>query len=229
VKQILNQINEGDVVHWVDAGCHMNRRGRWRLQEYFTLADISPTGVLGFQCRAPEPPFPHDGRELPDFRDSEWTKGDLLDYLGVRDNHQLLNEPCIGACTFMIRKCPNSVAFVDRWLSIPYEDYSLIDDSPSRSPNPEGFKEHRHDQSIFSILSKLQNVTTVSVYESWYPFANDCNNPDWSMVKNYPIQVRRDRGQPAPRSTLMQVIRSKGSYGKTKIKRLLSRTGLMTT
>ena len=36
-------------------------------------------------------------------------------------------------------------------------NYHLIDDSPSIEANFSCFKENRHDQSIFSILSKLYN------------------------------------------------------------------------
>lgn len=31
----------------------------------------------------------------------------------------------------------------------------LVDDSPSLLPNAHGFKEHRHDQSIFSLLMHI--------------------------------------------------------------------------
>jgi len=214
VRQTLETMQDGDLLHWVDSGSHMNPRGRWRLLQYFSMADVAPTGILAFQCVPPAHPFQHDGRDFPDLPDRKWTKGDLLDRLGVRTNHDLLNEQSIGTCTFMIRKCPASVAFVDEWLSIPKENFAYIDDSPSVSQNLEGFVEHRHDQSIFSILAKLRNASTISMYECWYPFADDCETPDWSKVKDYPIQIRRDRGYPGKMG--LALLRAKG-----KVKRLL--------
>ena len=37
-------------------------------------------------------------------------------------------------------------------------NYHVIDDSPSIRKNIPGFKEHRHDQSIFSALTKIFNI-----------------------------------------------------------------------
>jgi len=43
---------------------------------------------------------------------------------------------------------------------------NLIDDSPSIIKNSNNFIEHRHDQSIFSLLCKINKVTTLSAYET---------------------------------------------------------------
>jgi hypothetical protein len=37
-------------------------------------------------------------------------------------------------------------------------NYHLIDDTPSKSPNFTEFIEHRHDQSILSLLTKLYDM-----------------------------------------------------------------------
>ena len=134
VKQILDQMNDGDILHWVDAGNHLNPRGIWRLEEYFALAQSSPTGILGFEHRPPEGRLHYDGRQLPDFAEYKYTKGDLIDRMKVRDNKDVLDQQQIGANTFLIRKCEKSVAFVNEWLLIPYENFSLIDNSPSITP-----------------------------------------------------------------------------------------------
>ena len=203
VKQTLDQMNDGDVLHWVDAGNHLNPRGRWRLQEYFALAQTSPTGILGFQHRPPEGKLQYDGRALPDFAEYKYTKGDLIDRLQVRNNKDLLNQQQIGGNTFFIRKCTSSVAFVNEWLSLPYENFSLIDNSPSVSPNIEGFIEHRWDQSIFSILGKLHGITTLSCCECWYPGRDDCWKLDWEALKDFPIHSKRDRGIPSEKNKII--------------------------
>ncbi len=226
ILQALHSMNEGDVLHWVDAGCHLNPRGKWRLKEYLKMAESSRYGVLGFRNSPPLPPFPHDGRELPSYPDIHWTKGDLLDRLGVRADLDLLNQSSIGATIIMVRKCTSSVSLVKEWLSIPYEDFSLIDDSPSRSENLEGFREHRHDQSIFSLLGKLKPIDTVSVFESWYPRRDDMTTPDWPAVRNYPIHIRRDRGfKERNQQNLIQRSRAGLSSGKNKLKKVI--TGLL--
>ena len=49
VRQTLETMKDGDILHYVDAGCHLNPRGRWRLEEYFSLVQSSPTGILGIR------------------------------------------------------------------------------------------------------------------------------------------------------------------------------------
>jgi hypothetical protein len=51
----------------------------------------------------------------------------------------------------------NSKELVSEWYTLSC-DYHNIDDTPSILPNLENFKEHRHDQSIFSLLTKKYNM-----------------------------------------------------------------------
>ncbi len=52
------------------------------------------------------------------------------------------------------KKCAASLDFVDEWLKFVVQ-HKLIDDNPSEASNYPGFREHRHDQSIFSLLNKF--------------------------------------------------------------------------
>jgi hypothetical protein len=214
VRQTLDKMKNDDILHYVDAGCHLNPKGGWRLKEYFALAQSSPTGILGFEHRPPEGRLHYDGRQLPDYAEYKYTKGDLIDRLRVRNNNDLLNQQQIVGTTFFIRKCDSSVAFVNEWLSIPYEKFSLIDDTPSVSPNIEGFIVHRHDQSIFSLLGKLRGITTISDCEFSYLSQEDCRYPDWEALKDFPIHKRRDHGMLSEKEILWLKI-------KGKIKRMI--------
>jgi hypothetical protein len=108
--------------------------------------------------------------------------------------------------------------FIRHWIRVFSEDFSMIDDSSSRSPNLEGFIEHRHDQSIYSILGKLLPISTISVFEFWFPQVDNCWIPDWDMVRDSPIQIRRDRGLKGQNDLRITALKAKG-----KIKRLLNR------
>ena len=50
-KKVLSQINEGDIYHWCDVGCHFNLNGKTRLKEYIKILEKEPTGFLGFQYK----------------------------------------------------------------------------------------------------------------------------------------------------------------------------------
>ena len=51
---------------------------------------------------------------------------------------------------------------VESWYEIGC-DYHMIDDSPSVASNLPCFKEHRHDQSIFSLLTKTRDLINEDV------------------------------------------------------------------
>ena len=87
----------------------------------------------------------------------------------------------VGGIIF-IRKCAESLELIRKWRGLFYENFSLVDDSPSKSPNFKGFIEHRHDQSVWSLLVKTNNIRYLSHLEQ--------------MEIEYPIIAKRDRGIP---------------------------------
>jgi hypothetical protein len=191
--QALSSMKEGDILQYTDAGCHLNINGKNRLLEYFALTEKSATGILAFQAKPPAPPLIYDGRQLLDLSDYRWTKGDLLDYFNVREREEIWKSQSVGATVIFVRKAEAALRIINDWLKVPESDFSLIDDTPSRSANLEGFVEHRHDQSIFSLLCKLNNVETISAYEYWYPSASCLSKKDFEALVDFPIHARRDK------------------------------------
>lgn len=193
ILQILDKMDDGDLLQYTDVGCHMNKKGRKRLLDYFALTENSELGVLAFQAIPPTPPLQFDDRQLFDLPDFKWAKGDLLDYFGVRNGKNLINSQTIGATVIFFKKSDSSVNLVKKWQKVIYDDFALIDDTPSKSPNIPGFIEHRHDQAIFSLLCKLNHIHTISAYEYWYPKRESPMEPDWEALSDFPIHARRDK------------------------------------
>jgi hypothetical protein len=185
-------MNDGDLLQYTDAGCYLNPKGLKKLDEYFIMAQNSELGILAFQSN---PPIFHNEKiKLLDLQESKWTKGDLCDAMQVRSNSDIMDTQQIGATVIFIKKCDESVKIISKWLDVYKQDFNLIDDSNSKSENPSGFIEHRHDQSIFSLVAKLFKVQTISSYEYWYPNGKNPPKPDWEILKDYPIHAKRDRG-----------------------------------
>lgn len=192
VLQTLERLEFGDIIQYSDIGCHLNPGGRQRLEEYFEIASNCPSGILGFEASYPQAPFPHDGREIPDWPDAHWAKGDLIDYLGVRDRLDILHSPTIQSGVFLLKKTPAVVQLITAWRDTYIKNFALADDSQSKSSNFPGFVEHRHDQSIFSLLCKLSNACTLSASEFWYPLYPGRPEGDWETLRNFPIHAKRD-------------------------------------
>jgi hypothetical protein len=83
------------------------------------------------------------------FPENKFNKMDLIEYLGVQ---KVLDPRYMQSAATMVllRVTDSSIAFVKQWYDLCC-NYHLVDDTPSISPNHPDFKDHRHDQSIFSL------------------------------------------------------------------------------
>lgn len=174
ILQSLMNLEENDILLYVDAGCHLNPKGYYRFLQYVDIVNESNSGILltafeGNGCLT-----------------RNWTKGDLLDFYHIRNDKSITDAPQRQATIIFIRKCDKSVKMIKEWYDICKSNISLIDDSPSISENLEGFIAHRHDQSLLSILSQLNNCATISVRE--------IQNKSWFFMDSFPVWAKRDKG-----------------------------------
>jgi hypothetical protein len=131
--QIFDKMNDGDILVYADAGCTISKQGKANFDSYINMC--RSTGSVNFIMR---------------FKEKHWCRGDLFNHLLA---HKFSDTGQIHATTFMLLKNEKNVNVVKEWLST-CEIYPLVDDSKSKHPNYLGFKEHRHDQAIFSLLRK---------------------------------------------------------------------------
>ncbi len=176
ILQTLETMNDGDLLLYADIGCHLASRRRRKLMELFDMVARSEFGVMGFQ--------------YPENTERFWTKGDLFDHFGVRDNPEITESGQVVATTLFIRKNPNTMQFVRDWVSVFENHFHLCDDTPSKSGNLPGFRENRHDQSVYSILCKLRGTDKIVGVFTCYPRSER----SWRKY-DFPIQARRDSGR----------------------------------
>ena len=139
-KMLENEMEEGDVLVYADAGCILRNEGRPRMIEYIEKVNEYEVGMLVFQLTHAE---------------KKYTKRDLFLHLQAdtpffRESNQIM------ATSFVMKKCDVTINFVKEWYDIcGMEQYHYLTDSQSREGNNDlSFREHRHDQSIFSLLCK---------------------------------------------------------------------------
>ena len=87
----------------------------------------------------------------------------LLQLDMLNDTH--LNTPMHQAGALLFKICDKTRDLVNKWYELS-SDYHNIDDSPSISKNYESFIEHRHDQSIFSLLKEGALFPAVKIIAS---------------------------------------------------------------
>lgn len=149
ILQTLDSMKQGDILVYADSGCTINPHGKARFAEYIQMVQDHPSGIVTFQ--------------MPEHSDVQFTKREVFDRLGF--DH--IETPQICATYLIIRKCPSALTLVSRWSELT-QDYSLIDDTKVRQQSAR-FKDHRHDQSVWSILNKNNKSCIISTDEGWPP------------------------------------------------------------
>lgn len=183
ILQTLRKMNDGDMLLYMDVGCHFNKNGLERLDYYFNKLESSTNGMVVFQEA-----IDSDDKNLKtnyDIKEKIYTKGDLFDYFNVKDNKKFYNTGQVAATAFFIKKCDNSKKIIESWLNVFKENFNLVNNNESKSINFKGFIEHRHDQSILSLICKKNEVETLSAAEIW--------QADWKILNKYPILAKRDK------------------------------------
>jgi hypothetical protein len=170
ILQVLNTMNDNDLLLYADAGCHLNIHGLRRLEEYFSIIKESEHGILLTEL---------ESNRL----ERIWTKGDVFEHFNCKNMSNIINTPQIQAGVIVLKKCKKSIRLIEEW-SKATQKINLIDDSPSLSPNFHNFTEHRHDQSILSVLCKLIGCELISVEEVY--------STKWESLIEYPIWAKRD-------------------------------------
>ena len=201
ILQTLREMNEGDMLLYADAGCHLNKNGLEKLNDYLKQTELSDSGLLVFQEAIKSE---DNNLKTSNCLDKEYSKGDIFDYFDARERKDIYDTGMIAATIILIKKNKKSQKIVEQWLNIFKNNFRLVDDSPSISPNFEGFKENRHDQSIFSILCKINNIPSVSSYEIW--------QSDWNKLEKYPFWAKRDK-----KLNLLWLLRQKIVSAKSKM------------
>ena len=131
-------MNDGDKLLWLDSGCEIDIKKKEKIQEY--LKYIETDYIIGSNNTI----------------EREYCKIDLILKLDMLDpKHLETLQHQATAILFLV--CDKTRELVNHWYELSC-DYHLIDDSPDINDQLMYYKEHRHDQSIFSLLTKKYNL-----------------------------------------------------------------------
>ncbi|MFI0434493.1 MAG: hypothetical protein ACH350_02040 [Parachlamydiaceae bacterium] len=165
IHLVLNRLNEDDILVYADAGSTVNLAGLERMEEYVNLLKNSEYGVISYQFnRWPE---------------QCWNKKILLNYMGAY-NESLHSGQCV-ATIIIIKKNAHSTHLINQWYEIA-SIHELLDDSKT-SDESKKFIEHRHDQSIYSLLVKKYG--SIKIHEDIY----DRKGKDWNHIPFQGTQI----------------------------------------
>lgn len=193
IMKTLEKINDGDILIYLDVGFHINTMGRKRFLEYLRILKASSEGVLVFKYdNSIENSLVFKPQDV-DWTLEAYTKAYTANKLAGSEWSKLRHRKTSAAGILIIQKRLSSIKFIKHWRDLTYEDVHLFDDALTETEHHK-FIAHRHDQSVFSILSELSDVQFMSAFEHWgvEPARKRVN---WSKYNNMPFWAARDLGQ----------------------------------
>ena len=183
----LEKIPKNSILQYSDIGCVFNPNGREKLKEYIQITDKE--NLLAFKYSDPKFNI-KDKYKFQIYYENQYTKADAWKYFNIDDNSDFLKTEQVWSGTMFFKNNIFTKKILNNWKKALNET-NLIDDSPSVKQNHPNFIEHRHDQSMLSLICKKENIFCLSASEcEWAEFEN---KRMWSHLKDYPILAKRDK------------------------------------
>jgi hypothetical protein len=136
IKKKMDEMNDGDILLYLDSGCEIDCSERDYFIDY--IEQVKKDYILGTL-----------GKTIVE----ESCKMDLLLYIGIDDSFLATKMHQAGANLIYINSETRNL--INEWYDLSCNYYFINDDKSQESSL---FKEHRHDQSIYSLLTKKYNI-----------------------------------------------------------------------
>ena len=138
INRVMQSANDEDWIIYSDSGMVYRKR----IDKY--IAELEKKGI-------------HFISRCTKFQEKQFTKRDVFIELGC-DQPEYTDTLQRAASAIVLKNTENNRKFVGEWLD-KAQNYHWITDDSNRDglPNYNEFTDHRHDQSIFSLLCKKYN------------------------------------------------------------------------
>ena len=175
IKRTLDEMEWGDYLFYCDSGAFYCNK----IDKLIECLEQNNTDILAF--------------EIP-LIEKQWTKRDCF-ILMECDSEEYFNTNQRIATYILFKKTERVINFVNEYLNYCSDERILTDLENSQGiENYEGFIDHRHDQSVFSLLTKKYNIPGYKEpsqygYRPWEYFKdmrlyrqNDYQNSKYSRI-----------------------------------------------
>ncbi len=170
----LEKMNDNDILVYIDGGCSINvtSDSTARFGEYIDMVNNHWTGLLRFQL---------------DHYEWKYTNKYMINYFSNKFNinmDKFIESYQLLATIIVMRKTNFAMDFFKKILEILKDDPFLFTEKYNLNK-----ENHRHDQSIMSLLYKVMNGSLIIEDETY--FKNGQFNTD--VAKKYPFWATRQR------------------------------------
>lgn len=138
IDKTLKEIDYGDYLFYIDSGSYFIRNANSLVECMEKNADDIVTFAVPFIER-------------------QWTKREIFKYFDCESDESIV-ESCQRIATFIIlKKTLRTVKIIEQYLAVAQKE-NLITDELDKAIQYDDFIENRHDQSLFSIIAKRENI-----------------------------------------------------------------------
>lgn len=155
----LSKVSDGDIVAYIDSGnVILNNLD-------YIFDKCNETGMVLFENR--------DGNyEWRSHKNNEWTKRDCFVLMNC-DSAEYYNAPQVDGSYQFYKKTPEIIKFLEEYKSY-CENENIISDLPNiTKDNLPEYIEHRHDQSILSLMAVKYNISLLPEPSEWGNYLKD--------------------------------------------------------
>ena len=158
IKQTFDLLEENDIVLYVDSGNTIINNLNYLIEE------VNKKDILLFDNR--------DGNyQHTTNKNKEWTKRDCYVLMGC-DEEKYYNAPQVDASYQVYKKNERTEKFINEYLLYSSNE-NIISDLPNiTKKNLPEFIDHRHDQSILSLMSVKHNIELLPEPSEWGNYIN---------------------------------------------------------
>jgi hypothetical protein len=157
ILKLLEKINDGDIIVYLDCGASILNHKKNRFDEYLNILNETDCPIISFA----------EIFGCPHYPEKYFQKMKILKRFNLDNDQEFLNSGQVESGIFICKKTDFTVNFFQEWLDLSLENnYSLVTDEDNFE-QLECFLENRHDQSIFSILCKIHNTHILYLGESY--------------------------------------------------------------
>ena len=153
IQKKIEEIEDGEYLIYLDAGCTINPQGFERFKEYIQILKESDKPIIGFQ--------------MSWAREKFYTSDKIFEYFNVNSESPIRESGQIMGTVQIMKKCDFTVSLFKKINNVIKDDPYLFTDIYNKKTKRQEFVDNRHDQSIISIVKKLEGCVIIED-ESYY-------------------------------------------------------------
>jgi hypothetical protein len=161
IEKELKNLDYDDILLFIDVGCSFKKKYLNIFLDLIQQLKSSDKSIIGFKLGYPE---------------KKHTKVELFEYFNVSESSWIRNSKQLQGGILFMKKTEKLNEYVNLYIRAIKKEPELITDFLWKKQD-KIFKEHRHDQSLHSVICKITNISL--------------DMPDFTNSRKTPIMATR--------------------------------------